>query len=155
MNLRKYTLTDLIVAVKSSISIRECLNKLNVSSYGGNYETFKKAITYYNIDTSHFLGKRAGHIKNVGNTNTKTPLDIILTSNYSYESNKLRKRLISENIFTEICSRCNNTTWQSEPIPLELDHIDGNTKNNLISNLRLLCPNCHALTPTYRGKNIK
>jgi len=40
-----------------------------------------------------------------------------------------------------------------QPIPLELDHIDGNHQNNALDNLRLLCPNCHSLTPTFRGKN--
>jgi len=35
-----------------------------------------------------------------------------------------------------------------------MDHIDGNTENNAKENLRLLCCNCHALTPTYKGKNI-
>ena len=39
-------------------------------------------------------------------------------------------------------------------IPLELDHVDGDRTNNLLCNLRLVCPNCHALTPTYRGRNI-
>lgn len=51
------------------------------------------------------------------------------------------------------CERCNNTHWLDEEIPLELDHIDGNAGNNLPINLRLLCPNCHAMTPTAKGKN--
>lgn len=52
------------------------------------------------------------------------------------------------------CSSCGNEKWMGKPIPIELDHIDGNYKNNKLKNLRLLCPNCHAQTPTYKGKNI-
>lgn len=52
-----------------------------------------------------------------------------------------------------ICSICKSTTWNNQPIPLELDHIDGNSYNNTRSNLRMICPNCHAQTPTYKGKN--
>ena len=49
----------------------------------------------------------------------------------------------------------NYKTWMGEPIPLELEHINGNHLDNRLENLTILCPNCHALTPTYRGKNIK
>jgi hypothetical protein len=50
------------------------------------------------------------------------------------------------------CLHCYNDTWLGDPITLELDHIDGNTKNNEKSNLRLLCPNCHSQTNTWRRK---
>ena len=52
------------------------------------------------------------------------------------------------------CEDCGLTVWKTEKIPLELDHIDGDSRNNIRSNLKLLCCNCHALTPTWRGKNI-
>lgn len=51
------------------------------------------------------------------------------------------------------CEICQIDSWLDQPAPLELDHIDGNAGNNGPSNLRLICPNCHALTPTAKGKN--
>ncbi len=51
------------------------------------------------------------------------------------------------------CEVCKLDSWMGVPIPIELDHIDGDAFNNEESNLRLLCPNCHAQTPTYKGRN--
>ena len=86
----------------------------------------------------------------------KIPLDEILNGKHpSYQSNKLRKRLLDENIKTHICEVCGLTEWMNKPIPLEVDHIDGIRNNHILSNLRLICPNCHAQTDTYKGKNMK
>jgi len=52
------------------------------------------------------------------------------------------------------CHNCGITKWKGVEIPLELDHINGDSTNNSIDNLRLLCPNCHSITPTWRGRNI-
>lgn len=51
------------------------------------------------------------------------------------------------------CECCKNTTWMEKPIPLDLDHIDGDFLNNKIGNLRLLCYNCHGQTSTFKGAN--
>lgn len=51
------------------------------------------------------------------------------------------------------CSRCKLEKWNDLPIPLELEHIDGNYTNNNLGNVCLLCPNCHAQTSTYKAKN--
>jgi hypothetical protein len=53
------------------------------------------------------------------------------------------------------CWQCEATEWQGKFLHLEMDHIDGDNKNNELSNVRILCPNCHSITPTWRYKNIK
>jgi hypothetical protein len=84
----------------------------------------------------------------------KTNLDEILAGKHPiYQTFKLKNRLFLEKGWEKICSSCGLTHWLSGPIPLELDHIDGDPFNHKETNLRLLCPNCHALTDTYRAKN--
>jgi hypothetical protein len=51
------------------------------------------------------------------------------------------------------CVNCSLTSWLNSKITLQLDHIDGNSDNNFPNNLRLLCPNCHSQTETYKGGN--
>lgn len=51
------------------------------------------------------------------------------------------------------CSDCGLTEWNGQPIPLEIHHKDGDSKNNKFDNLVLICPNCHALTPNYKNRN--
>ncbi len=66
--------------------------------------------------------------------------------------NSIKKALVQKDGY--VCSLCNLTSWLNQPICLELDHIDGNHLNNQSENLRLLCPNCHSQTETFRGRNI-
>lgn len=81
-------------------------------------------------------------------------LSEIFEGKANYQSHKLKKRLLKENIKKHQCESCHLEEWLNKPIPLELHHIDGNRYNNSLENLSLLCPNCHALTENYRAKNI-
>jgi len=69
--------------------------------------------------------------------------------NYS----QLRKRIYYEQ--DGKCNKCKLDKWMGNDIPLELEHKDGNNINNKRKNLEFICPNCHALTPTWRGRNYK
>lgn len=150
MKFKKYSKEQLIEAVANSISIRQALQMLNVSAYGGNYQVIKGYIKELSLDTSHMLGKHSNKGRKLP---TKRALEDYLSNSKYIQSNKLRKRLLRDKIFEHKCSSCNNSVWLGKPIPLELDHKNGNHRDNSLDNLRLLCPNCHAFTSTYRGKN--
>jgi 5-methylcytosine-specific restriction endonuclease McrA len=151
MKLRKYDQHRLEEAVKNSASLRQVLVIPGVAPYGGNYEVLRRAIRHFNLDTSHFTGQGWNKGKALG---PKQPLQKLLNNEVRIASFKLKNRLLAEGILNRQCSSCGRTEWLNQAIPLELDHINGNRSDNRLPNLRLLCPNCHALTPTYRGKNI-
>jgi len=65
---------------------------------------------------------------------------------------KTIKRYLKEE-YGKICTECGTgTTWNDKPLTLQLDHIDGNSDNNSLDNVRLLCPNCHTQTKTWGAK---
>lgn len=87
-----------------------------------------------------------------------TPLKEIIYEGLhpDYRTFRLRQRLVRAGILKNICDECGITDeWNGKPITLELDHIDGDNRNHHIENLRILCPNCHSQTPTFRGRNHK
>lgn len=71
----------------------------------------------------------------------------------SLKYGRLRERILYEQ--NEKCNKCGLKDWLGEPITLELEHKDGDNKNNSRDNLEMLCPNCHSQTKTWRGRNTK
>lgn len=148
---RTYTEEDLRRSVRRSTSRRQVLIALGLKPQGGNYATVGREIERLGLNTSHF-SPVSGHKKNLSFPGAK-PLKAYLKKGTTIQSFKLRKRLLREGIFEHLCSQCGRRTWLGQDIPLELDHINGNPEDNRLENLRMLCPNCHAQTPTYRGRN--
>jgi hypothetical protein len=149
----KYTKELIENICKNSNSYRQCLNKLGLKEAGGNYACIKKKIKKYNIDISHFHHQAWN--KGKKNESRKRKIEDYLSNKYSIQSYKLKNRLINEKLFDRKCCKCSNDSWEGNAIPLELHHIDGNSSNNNLANLTILCPNCHALTGNYRAKNKK
>lgn len=138
----KVTEKEIIEAIESSQSMREAGSKLPI-----NFKTFVKYAKALNV----YFPNQSG--KDITKPKDSFSLDNILLGKHpQYNSHRLKGRLINERGWIAECYICKLKEWNSLPIPLELDHIDGNHYNQLENNLRLLCPNCHAQTPTYRNK---
>lgn len=101
-----------------------------------------------------YAGNKSG--KGMTKENSRyMPLEVYLKESVGIQSDRIRRKLLRENIKPYQCECCKNTEWLGQPIPLELHHIDGNKTHNEISNFMLLCPNCHAFTDSYRGRNSR
>ena len=137
--------------VKESLSKREILRKLNIVGAGGNYKTLDKYLKLYEIDTTHFTGSAWNQGENFKPFCTKIELEDILIENSTYSnSSNLKKRLYKEGLKTPKCEHCGIEKWLEKELSLELDHINGINTDNRINNLRILCPNCHSQTETFR-----
>lgn len=150
---RNFTKQEIEQYVKESYSYATLANKLGYNVKTGSYSTaMKSMITELNLDVSHFTGQ-GWLFGQTYESNQYVPFnEYIKTKNA--QTNKIRKKLLREGLKEHICECCKNTLWNNVEIPLEVHHKDGNKENNNIENLQLLCPNCHALTDNYKGKNI-
>jgi hypothetical protein len=82
------------------------------------------------------------------------PLEDIFSGKKPYKNSyRLARRLVEEGYKMWKCECCGLTEWDGDPIPLQLHHDNGDKEDNSLINLKLLCPNCHALTDNYCGRN--
>ena len=150
---KKWTESRLRKVAKESFSIRQVISGLGLVPAGGNYVQVQKYLLKLRIDTSHFKGRGWNKgLKGIGVY--RISLDQALTPHSTYQSHKLKKRLFAAGLKKPRCELCDWAKTTSEGrLPLELDHINGDRQDNRLENLRILCPNCHSLQSTHRGKN--
>ena len=110
--------------------------------------TLQNALTRMGID---YAGNMSGKGRKSGKYK---PAKEYFNNESAISAYKLKNKLLKDGLKQHKCESCDREEWMGKPIPIELDHIDGNRYNNDLSNLRILCPNCHAQTDTHCGKNI-
>lgn len=150
---RIWSKDDLTKAVKNSTSYRQVIGALGLRLAGGNYDQVRKYIKEYRLSVKHFKGKAWNKGKKF-DFKPIIKLNDILVKNSTYQSFKLKKRLFIANLRKPWCEECGWAKISDDGrLPLELDHINGDRHDNRLDNLRILCPNCHSLKPTHRGRN--
>ena len=144
---------DFIRLVNTSTCYSDILRYFNLGTSGeSSRKVLKQRISELNCSVEHFVRYKLPSKEAI----TKYSLSDILIENSPYQNRtRLKLRLISENILVYKCSICGISEWLGNKISLQLDHINGINNDNRLSNLRLLCPNCHSQTETYAGKNSK
>ena len=156
---------EVLKAINDSSSKKDVLDRLGKSPNGGNYNTLDNYIKIHSIDVSHLLkgsswnrGKNYQTDDRIRDITEKisVPDDQIFVINSLFVAGKnLKKRLIRKGV-NDICAVCGQEPlWNGHKLVLQLDHINGDRTDNRVENLRILCPNCHSQTPSYRGKSLK
>ncbi|MEF9904178.1 HNH endonuclease signature motif containing protein [Streptomyces sp. P9-A2] len=146
----RWTRDVLQAAVSTSTNMCEVLRRLGLEVVGGHHTHISRRIKAYGIDTSHFEVP-AARARTGGNILSEQP-----PSRARRVDGSRLKRAMLEAGMNDHCALCGlEALWRGEPLPLEVDHIDGNWRNNRLENLRLLCPNCHSTTDSYRGRGTE
>jgi len=151
---RSWSDDQLKLAIKNNYSISGVLRELGLGIYGCNHQTIKNRIKILELDISHFTGQ--GHLKGKTHTWSKDfkPEDVFKNKSiYRGTGENVKRKLFKYKILENKCYSCGLTKWLDKIIALELHHINGDKLDLRKENLTLLCPNCHALTKNYRGRN--
>lgn len=113
-----------------------------------NKGTLVKKIKQYNINIDHFTFRADSH--NSG----YIPVENYFKIGTHIKAQDLRKKLVKEGYKEDKCEICGcPSEWQGKPLTLQVHHINGNSSDNRLENLQILCPNCHTQTDNYTGKN--
>lgn len=144
-------------AIINSKTIKEAIEKLGLRSAGGNYSTFRKYVTLWNLDISHFDAKTIIRLNlEEYRKNNEINMKDILSENCDYNRRSLKRRLYCSKLKQPICELCGqDELWNGRKMSLILDHINGIHNDNRLENLQIICPNCNATLDTFAGKNTK
>ncbi|GAA3622718.1 hypothetical protein GCM10023079_10700 [Streptomyces chitinivorans] len=137
-------------AVAESTSIAGALRRLGRPDNTSSRTAFRRWTSQAGVDTSHFLGQ-AHQRGRRSTTSVRRPEEILVKHNGERRTRTaLLRRALCETGVPDRCAECGTgPTWYERPMTLEVDHVNGDWSDDRPGNLRLLCPNCHAVTATW------
>jgi len=141
---------ELASAVEAATSIAGVLAALGWSCTGAARARVQRGIEAHGLSTAHFKGQ--GHFRGARSPYRKTPAEILVTlaPGSTRVRTALLRRALDDLGVPHVCDECGiGDTWQGRRLVLEIDHVNGDWRDNREENLRYLCPNCHALTATW------
>ena len=152
---KKYTKEVLEPVVRSSSSYAEVIRKLGIRWSGGTQQNIRRWVMTYQIDVTHFLGQAANRgVTHRGGSNKKPWNEVLVyepNRSWRVDACKLRRALIDSGVPYQ-CSTCGNPgEWNGKELRLQVDHKNGDWRNNTPGNVRFQCPNCHSQTENWSG----
>ncbi|MET8553674.1 HNH endonuclease signature motif containing protein [Streptomyces sp. NPDC004959] len=149
----RWTRAELAEAVAASRTMNEVLLRLGVDQVGGWHSHLSRRVAKLGIDTSHFVRVRGSVPRQGGRRRTAAELLVFEADRTRRVPGQRLKQALLATGRAEVCADCGTgPEWMGEPLRLEVDHINGDWRDNRIGNLRLLCPNCHSMTDTFRRR---
>lgn len=140
----KHSDEQVIAAANGARSVTEVMRNLGLAPHGHSHMLFKQRLEKLGIKIKPMAWRKG--IK----TGPLHDISFYLVKNSKISSSRLRKMLIRSHLKEDKCEICGlGPQWNNMPLTMHLDHVDGDRSNNVLSNLRITCPNCHSQTETY------
>jgi hypothetical protein len=131
---RQFDWNEISAAYDSGLSVRECMQRFGFSS------------------SAWALAVRRGVVSPHAR---ELPLEELLERGQKRDRGNLKRRLVAAGLKENRCEECGIAEWEGRPLTMALHHVNGDGLDNRLENLLVLCPNCHAQTETFAGRNVR